>query len=210
MLAGFLILCLSLTLKAEGVGAQEDSDASRRSRLRAAKRQILTRPSYDLRTALSLSQESMKASSGPTKAHMNAQLQGLHVALLNERPLKNLRWVASYGAELGLGALKGEAGGALSDRVGGQPWISLSVFPALHYRSTLHSKIGLIAPLAYRHIAWKLTSPFKVEEEKFSLGLGGIYTHHISRGSAFTISLVHQYQWASTVWAFGWQYQFSK
>jgi hypothetical protein len=162
-----------------------------------------------LHVGYQLWQETIDATSGATTSEMLTYMHGLRLGYSWHHPFKNVRWVSVYGAELGMGFAKGTAVSPLADEVKDQTWFSATFNPGIMYRSTSKSELGLMLPITYRLIQWKLQEPFDLDRSSsFSVGLTGAYINRFSLQNSFMVSVTHQQMWNATIWGIGYQYDF--
>lgn len=154
-------------------------------------------------------QEHIDASSGGTTSDMLTYLHGLRIGYSWHRPFKNVRWVSVYGADLGMGLAKGAATAPLTDEVEDQTWFSVTFNPGIMYRSTSKSELGLMLPISYRMIQWKVQAPFELDRSSsFSVGVTGAYVNRFSLKSSFMATVTHHQMWNATIWGLGYQFDF--
>ncbi|MCB9073781.1 MAG: hypothetical protein H6623_09175 [Bdellovibrionaceae bacterium] len=159
---------------------------------------------YQLNASYQIWQEVVDAKSTTTST-MRMQFHGFKLGASLHQPLNGIRWVGTYGLDLGLGIAKGKADSPLTDEVKDQPWLSLAFTPGILYRGTARSELGLVLPIVYRKVMWRVEAPFSVDAKSFSAGLGGVYVQRFNLRNSFSVSVVHQQMWKTTVWSIGWQ-----
>lgn len=175
-----------------------------------AKKRTPPRPYTQLRTGIVMWQEAIDLKKDASSAKMESQLIGPLFAYSYVRPVgKRNRWLQVYSAELGLGTLKGKGNSdSIPDELKNQPWYMVGVSPALIYRTTSVSEVGVVLPLYYRMIGWKLDPSLGLDPDRdtsFSAGLGGVYTNRLTKTSHLHVALVRQHMWNSTQWMISWQ-----
>lgn len=151
-------------------------------------------------------QEHIDASSAGTESEMLAHFHGAKIGYSLHHPHKNVRWVTVYGADLGIGLTKGTATSPLTDEVEDQTWFSITAYPGLMYRSTSKSELGILIPVSWRMIQWKLQDPYDLDRDSsFSAGISLVYVNRFSLKSSMTVTLTHQQMWNATIWGVGYQ-----
>lgn len=169
-----------------------------------------TRKSFSqLHMGYQLWQEAIDATSAGTTSEMLTYLHGFRIGYSWHKPLRNVRWVTVYGADLGLGLAKGAAAAPLTDEVEDQSWFSITFNPGMMYRTTSKSEIGFYVPIAYRMIRWDLKAPFDLDRDSsFSVGVTGAYVSRFSLKTSMMVTVTHQQMWNATIWGIGYQYDF--
>lgn len=155
-------------------------------------------------------QEKIDVSSNGTESQMLTHMHGVRIGIASHRPSNSsVRWVTVYGADLGLGLAKGAAKPPLTDEVESQGWLSVTVYPGLIYRTTSKSELGILLPVTYRNIQWKVDEPFEADRSSsFSAGVTGIYVNRFTLRDSMYVTLSHQAVWGATVWGLGYQVDF--
>ena len=153
-----------------------------------------------LRGGLTLGQEAIRVRGVADRATMEAQLQGLSFTGVYSVPFGRSRWSRLYGAELGLGTVKGRAQGAdVNDEVKGQLFVGLTLLPGLSLITSPVSRVAVTLPLTYRRIQWKVGSGFNPDRDaSFSVGAGGVFEMRFSIRSSLIVSATYYHAWQST------------
>lgn len=155
-------------------------------------------------------QEKIDVSSGNVDSKMLTHMHGVRIGYASHRPHNSsVRWLTVYGADFGFGLAKGAAEAPLIDEVESQGWVSATVYPGLMYRTTSKSELGILLPLSYRNIQWKLDKPFEAERSStFSAGVTGVYVNRFTLKHSMAVTISHQAVWKATVWGIGYQVDF--
>jgi len=175
--------------------------------VRAKANEVLSRPTNDLEASLSFSQEVFDTVDTGQKAEMRTQSRAVHLRYNHNRPWSRVRYVTTYGLDFAFGTLSGRADDPIEDEVKQQAWMSGAFVPGIEYRSSLQTSVGVVLPLTYRSISWKVKPPFSVEDKNFSVGIGFHLIQQIFSRSSFILEIVRQHQWDSTVYSLGFQYR---
>ena len=176
------------------------------------KRRPLPPRQWHSRLGFSMWQESLRVRSAADTAKMETQSQGLIGSFVYMAPLGSRAWLQSYSIDLGYGVIKGKGNSTLiTDELKGQPWIMGGFTPGVIYRSSPVSQIGLMVPLAYRQIEWKLANGTEFNpdgDDSFSIGLSGAYINQLTRSNSLHLAVTYHTNWAATMWTASWQYRF--
>lgn len=175
-----------------------------------AKRRKPVKAYTQVRAGVVMWQEAIDLKKESSSAKMESQLLGPLFAYSYVRPTGSRnRWLQVYTAELGLGTLKGKGNSdSIPDELKNQPWYMVGLSPALIYRTTSVSEVGVVLPLYYRMIGWKLDPSLGLDPDRdtsFSAGLGGVYTNRLTKTSHLHVALVRQHMWNATQWMVSWQ-----
>lgn len=156
-------------------------------------------------------QESLKVKSDTSQGFMETQSQGINGSVGWLRPLSGRQWLYSYGLDFAIGAIKGKSNTpGIEDEIKGQMWLMGGFTPGLIYRTSPISQVGLMLPLSYRWIEWKLKngSSFNPDgDTSFSVGLSGVYVNQLTKRSYLYLAVTYQTNWAATIWNMSWQYK---
>jgi hypothetical protein len=183
-----------------------ESDGTSKTKARAPRK-----AQTQLKMGAELWQETMTLKSGAAESKMVSQSMGLFAGLGRSSPLGRSRWEFTYGAEAGIGTIKGKGNNDnVPDELKNQLWWLIGGNAGLMYRTSPVSELGLSVPFYYRAINWKLEagSNLEIQDEPFSVGMAGEFVTHLSRNSALHLTLTQQYQWNATLWGAFYQRSF--
>lgn len=165
-----------------------------------------------MRLGGALWQENIKVRNGASQGNMETQSQGFVTSLAYLIPTGGRTWLQHYSFDFGFGAIKGKGrSAAIPDELKGQLWLTGGVTPGLIMRTSPISAVGLMLPITYRLIEWKLkggTSFNPENDSSFSVGVSGVYINQLSKNHYLNLSLTHQVQWQANIWNLSWQYRF--
>lgn len=148
-------------------------------------------------------QESFNVESFGNKDLMTTRFEGLVLAYTWNKPFKKkLRWLRMYGLEGDLGYLKGSALKGAGDQVKNQMFLMASGFYGYRYRTTMRSEVNFFMPLTIKTVMWSVEDSLKIEDQMYSVGLGGSFTFRMGLRSSISLQLSHQFMWDASVWSF--------
>lgn len=188
------------------VFAAEEADGSSKAKTKASRKSVT-----QLRYGLSLWQETITLASGAAESKMVAQSMGVLLGLGRSAPMGRSKWNFTYGAELGLGTIKGKGNNDnVPDELKNQLWYLIGGNAGLMYRTSPASELGLSVPFYYRQINWQLDSgsDLKIDDQPFTIGVAGDYVTHLSKTSALHLTVTHQHMWNATMWGLFYQRTF--
>lgn len=194
-----ILLCLVIPLSASAAPAGN-------SKARATLRKKYFQGTF----GYNLWHEAVAASSGGNDGNISMSFHGFKIGGAYLVPYKQLRWVQYYAADVSFGNTKGTGDGAITDQLREQPWYAATVTPGLIFRSTALSELGVILPLAYRQIDFKLDSgaSLQVDDKPFSVGVGAMFINRFTTRSSLMLALTHQHMWNATIWGMTYTYDF--
>lgn len=207
------LLCISM-LVGGGWAWPEPSSAqaaaasgTTKTKVKKKKRTRVSRA--ELRFGGMLWQEAIEMDKGSDKVDAEMQSAGLFVGYGRSTPFRGLRWSYYYGAELGVGTIKGRAlsNAAINDGLNNQLWYLVGANPGIIYRTTAYTELGLYVPVWFRMINWKINANSSLDPDRdssFSLGLQGQMVQRFSKSSALAVSITHQQFWGATAWGVTW------
>jgi hypothetical protein len=157
-------------------------------------------------------QENIRVRNGGSQGNMETQSQGLTSSLAYLIPTGGRTWLQHYSLDFGFGAIKGKGrSAAIPDELKGQLWLTGGVTPGVIMRTSPISAVGLMLPISFRLIEWKLKSgtSFNPENDSsFSVGISGVYINQLAKNHYLFLSITHHAQWAADIWNLSWQYKF--
>jgi hypothetical protein len=137
---------------------------------------------------------------------------GLMVDIGRNVPYTASKWSFNYGANLGVGTIKGKGNNDnVPDELKNQLWFLVGASGGFMYRTSPNSEIGFMIPFYYRLINWKLASGSDLDVDKdssFTVGGQFVYLARLDKDSSLHISLTQQHMWQSTMWGISWQTEY--
>lgn len=152
-------------------------------------------------------QETILGSRGAAKANFETQFQGLKLQGSYLEPLNNVHWVPIYSGWASFGNASSVTSGGYAESLPEQSWFGLGGSAGMLYRFNNNAELGVAIPLEFRSTSYKVASQTILERaNSFTFGASLLMVSRISKKSALTVSVTHQYVWDATQWGLAYSY----